>query len=236
MQPQGKHLAHGQGNHPQINGQADGRIQPPIQINIDAYALCRIEELLPVEVDGDALENGARDKDQAVQDVEGHRGPQHGWPDGRGEEAQVEERDAQLDERDAGQVQNLHDVKVQHEAGDLGRCHGPDVPAEAVGGHAAEDNDQAGDADDQGAEDGPVVCAECLGRVEELLEHEACYGDDDGDDAESDDGVVEFCGSVSDGCLACCLRGIFRGCTCSVSWHLLLFISRSFVFFFVFIF
>lgn len=75
IQPQGKHLAHGQGNHPQINGQANGRIQPPIQINIDTYALCRIKELLPVEVDGDALENGARDKDQAVQDVEGHRRP-----------------------------------------------------------------------------------------------------------------------------------------------------------------
>lgn len=153
-------LRHGDDQHPYVEGNADGGVGPADGADVDAGALVLAVPLGPEVADGLALEDGDGDEDGAEDDVEDDGGPEDGAGRVRGEDAQVEEEQRQLQQRDLQKVQDGHDVEELAEARDALKVDGPNVLAEPVGRQPVHVDDGAGDARDDGGEDEPVVEAD----------------------------------------------------------------------------
>lgn len=107
--------------------------------------------------DGCALEDGRQHEGDAHQDVEDGGRPEQALDGARGEDAQEEEEQGELEHGDVEEVQDLHDVEVLYELGDGVEGERPDVlPQTVLDGAEILDNGR-GHGADEGDEDHVVV-------------------------------------------------------------------------------
>lgn len=138
--------------------------------------------LLPEIADRLTLEDGDDDEDGGEDGVEDDGSPEQLAHHLGREDAQVEEEQRELQQRDLRKVQDRHDVEVHSKLCDLVEWYGPDVASQPVG-HGAVHVDgltrRRADARDQ---DEPVI--ESKGNLQVDLEDEALDYQEAGDDCE----------------------------------------------------
>ncbi len=160
MQVQPAQLRERNGKHPRVQGDRDGGVAPYDGVQVEAGSLVLVVPLGPVEIDRVALERANQHENEAVDSVEGRRGPQGLSDRGRRKDAQEEEDERHLGDRQLDEVQELHDVEPHAETGDAVERNGPDILTQAVGYRALRDDDRAGNADGDAQHDPPVVAGD----------------------------------------------------------------------------
>lgn len=196
-------LAQRDANHPNVEGDADGGVGPAKGVDVDAPPRrVRLDVLRPEVVDGGALEDGGDDKGRAVEGVGDDGGPEQPPDRLAREDADVEERQAELDERQLREVQHLHDVQPLGKRGQLVRRQRPGVLAQAVGSQAPDVDDDARDADGQRDQDDLVVGGEAHVCGEELLKHQPGHDEQDRDCPQGNGHGDVLAGPVANGGVA----------------------------------
>lgn len=197
VQVEALELRQGNRQHPKVDDDADCGIGETNNVDVGALPLVLAVPLCPEIADGLALEDGDDDEDGGEEGVEDDGSPEQlAHPLGR-EDAQVEEQQRGLQQRDLRKVQDRHDVEVHAKLCDLVEWDRPDVAPQPVGHGAVYVDGLARRRADARDQDEPVIEAE--GDLQVDLEDEALDDQEAGDDCE---GVAEhdvFARLVSDG-------------------------------------
>ena len=145
------------GQHPYIHRNRDGRIAPYDGVGVQTNSLVLVVPPRPEEVDRDALERGGERECEAVQRVEDDGPPQDPPDRQRREDTEEEVQQRHLEQRHLDEVQQLQDVEVHAEPGDVVERHRPDIVAQAVGRYTVYFENGTRDTHKQAGRDPPVV-------------------------------------------------------------------------------